>query len=78
MRERLRESEPLLMRRTKHREERAAHRVGVALGIAERIECRAKPVLVVREDLIDAAGKIVERIAVRGKDARDRQRARRS
>ena len=54
------------MRRTKDWEERPAHRVGIAFRVADGIERRAKPVLVMREDLIDAADEIVERIAVRG------------
>ena len=73
VRERLRESEPLLVGRAEDREERPAHRIGVALRIADRIECRAKPIVVMREDLIDAAREIVERIAVRGKHTANRQ-----
>src|SRR4029077_19693944 len=50
MRERLRERETLLVRRSKDREERAAHGVRVAVRVADRIEGRAKPVLVMSED----------------------------
>ena len=75
MRKRLREREPLLVRRTQDGKEGAAHRVGVALCVADRIESRAKPVLVMREDLVDAARKIVEGISVRREHPSDGQRA---
>src|SRR5439155_5162562 len=43
--------------------------------MADGIERCAKPVLVMREDLIDSSGEIVERISVRREHARDGQRA---
>src|SRR5438552_11148825 len=52
VRERLREREPLLVRRTKDRKEGAAHRVRVTFPGADRVERGAEPVLVVGEDLI--------------------------
>ena len=78
VRQRLRESEPFLVRRAEDRKERAADCVGIAFAVADRIDRRAQSVLMVREDLIDAARKIVERISVCGKYARDRKRAHRS
>src|SRR5438445_53351 len=78
MRERLRERKPLLVWRAKHGKERAADGVRVTFPGADRVERCAKPVLVVGEDLIDTTRKIVERIAVRRKHARHRQRADRS
>jgi hypothetical protein len=54
-------------------EERAAHRVSVALPVTDRTERSAEPLVVMREDLIDASRKIVERIAVCRKHARDWQ-----
>src|SRR2546425_13314701 len=78
MREGLGERETLFVRRAKDWKERAADGVRVAFPIADRVERRAEAVLVVREDLIDAAGKIVERIAMRGKHPSDRHGAHRS
>jgi len=68
MRESLSERETFLMRRAKHREERATDRVRVALRVPERVERRAQAVVVVGEDLIHASGKVVERVAVRRQD----------
>ena len=66
MRERLRERESFLVRGPENRKEHPRDRVGVALGGADRGERRIESCGVMREQLIDAAGEVVERIAVRG------------
>src|ERR1700730_17686119 len=78
MRESLGERETLLVRRPKDGEERADYRYLVAFRVTDRVERRSEPVVVVREDLIDAARKVIERVAVRRKHARHRQRTDRS
>ena len=73
MRERLRESEALLMCRTQDREQDPRDRIRVALRGTDSGDRRLESRLVMRDQLIHPASEVVERVAVRRQDALDRQ-----
>src|SRR5688572_20635491 len=64
MRERLRQSEALLVGAPQDREEDAAHRVGIGLSRPQRLERRDESVLVMLEQLLHPASQVVEGLPV--------------
>lgn len=69
MRERFRKREALLMRGAQNREQDPRDCVRVALSCTDSRERRLESRLVMRDQLVHAAGEIIEGFAVRRQDA---------